>query len=137
MWVSVQVTTFQQIRLRTIKLIARHGILNTGSIKHLRVSRCGRYEIFRVVIIYVNVPPRPRYLLVNSSDRVIRHFEIPAYPAPTDPNSVPNDEDLEPIYRFADPVDKVSWNAIGYSSDTEWVIGGTYIQFEKVYKCSQ
>lgn len=65
-----------------------------------------------------------RYFLTNSSDRIIRHYEIPPYPAPSDLKFKFIEQDIEPIYKFADPVDKVSWNAIGYSSDTEWVIGG-------------
>lgn len=68
-----------------------------------------------------------RFLLTNSQDRVIRHFEVPLYHSPSTTSEEPSeylDQDLEPIYRFADPVDKVQWNGIGYSADSGWVIGG-------------
>jgi COMPASS component SWD1 len=71
-----------------------------------------------------------RFLLTNSTDRVIRHFEIPAYPPPSAESEAASEyveQDIEPVYKFADPVDKVQWNGIGYSADTEWVIGGENI----------
>ncbi|KAF8529082.1 WD40 repeat-like protein [Hysterangium stoloniferum] len=94
---------------RTKRMIARHRVNNAGSIRHLKLSRCGRF------------------LLTNSTDRVIRHFEIPAYPPPSADSEAASEyveQDIEPVYKFADPVDKVQWNGIGYSADTEWVIGG-------------
>ncbi|KIJ56751.1 hypothetical protein M422DRAFT_72901 [Sphaerobolus stellatus SS14] len=96
-------------RTSTKRMIARHTLSGAGNIKQIKLSRCGRY------------------LLVNSQDRVIRHFEIPTYPIPSKQSEANDgffDLDLEPIYRFADPVDKVQWNGIGYSADSEWVIGG-------------
>jgi len=66
------------------------------------------------------------YLLTNSQDRVIRHFEIPTYPPPTEleDSSAYLELEIEPTFKFADRVDKVQWNGIGYSADSEWVIGG-------------
>jgi COMPASS component SWD1 len=67
------------------------------------------------------------FLLTNSTDRVIRHFEVPAYQPPSAESEAASEyieQDIEPLYKFADPVDKVSWNGIGYSNDAEWVIAG-------------
>ena len=74
-------------------------------------------------------PPSCRFLLTNSTDRVIRHFEVPLYQSPSPESEAASEyieQDIEPLYKFADPVDKVSWNGIGYSADAEWVIAGRW-----------
>ncbi|KAF8481355.1 WD40-repeat-containing domain protein [Gautieria morchelliformis] len=94
---------------RTKRMIARHRVNGALSMKQLKLSHCGRF------------------LLTNSTDRVIRHFEVPAYQPPSAESEAASEyieQDIEPLYKFADPVDKVSWNGIGYSADSEWVIAG-------------
>ncbi|THH01764.1 hypothetical protein EW026_g1002 [Hermanssonia centrifuga] len=34
------------------------------------------------------------------------------------------EQELEPTYRFSDPINKVAWHAISYSPDGEWLAGG-------------
>ncbi|KAI0079760.1 WD40 repeat-like protein [Panus rudis PR-1116 ss-1] len=94
---------------RTKLLIARHKINGAGIIKGLEFTKTGRR------------------LVTNSSDRILRQFNLPAYPSP----SVSNCEtlrliesELEPTYRFHDPINKTAWHAMSYSPDGDWLAGG-------------
>ena len=72
-----------------------------------------------------------RRLATNSSDRTIRQFTLPTYPSPPDSGTTGGssklavfETELEPTHRFNDPISKVSWHAISYSPDGEWLAGG-------------
>lgn len=62
--------------------------------------------------------------MTNSSDRTLRQFNLPLYAAPA-PDGSYIEQELEPTYRFNDPISKVAWHAVAYSPDGEWLAGGT------------
>ena len=61
--------------------------------------------------------------MTNSSDRVLRQFNLPVY-APPNADGEYIEQELEPTHRFHDPISKVSWHAMSYSPDGEWLAGG-------------
>ena len=76
---------------------------------------------FNLILI---VLPSTRRLLTNSSDRILRQFNLPAsYPQELESDENPEQE-LEPTYRFSDPISRVAWHNMAYSPDGEWVAGG-------------
>ena len=66
---------------------------------------------------------RHRRIVTNSSDRVLRQFNLPVYPPPS-PDNEYIEQELEPTHRFNDPISKVAWHAMSYSPDGEWLAGG-------------
>lgn len=64
-----------------------------------------------------------RRLITNSSDRVLRQFLLPIYPAPSE-NGAYVEQDLEPTHRFSDPITRTAWHATSFSPDGEWLAGG-------------
>ncbi len=64
-------------------------------------------------------------LATNSSDRTLRQFNLPTYGPPAADGAY-IEQELEPTYRFSDPINKVAWHAISYSPDGEWLAGGEY-----------
>ncbi|KDR74432.1 hypothetical protein GALMADRAFT_71102, partial [Galerina marginata CBS 339.88] len=96
---------------RTKTMIARHKISGAGAMKGLDFTKSGRR------------------LVTNSSDRTLRQFILPTYPAhppPATPPLPPSflDMELEPTHRFNDPINKTAWHAMCYSPDGEWLAGG-------------
>ncbi|KIY66328.1 COMPASS complex protein [Cylindrobasidium torrendii FP15055 ss-10] len=87
---------------RTKKMIARYRLPNSGIARGLAFSSNGR-----------------RFLTINS-DRYIRCFNVPSFP----PSEASIESDLEPTYRFHDPVNKNAWLAVAFSPSGEWVAGG-------------
>ncbi|KAI0772532.1 WD40 repeat-like protein [Trametes elegans] len=90
---------------RTKTMVARHRISGAGIMRGFEFTASGRR------------------MITNSSDRVLRQFSLPAYPAPTADNEY-IEQELEPTHRFHDPVSKVGWHAMSYSPDGEWLAGG-------------
>lgn len=39
--------------------------------------------------------------------------------------------ELEPTYKFSDPISKVAWHSMSYSPDGEWLAGGMRMVFYK------
>ncbi|CCM03988.1 uncharacterized protein FIBRA_06144 [Fibroporia radiculosa] len=64
-----------------------------------------------------------RRLVTNSSDRTLRQFNLPLYPPPSADGAY-IEQELEPTYRFNDPINKNAWHAMSYSPDGEWLAGG-------------
>lgn len=64
-----------------------------------------------------------RRLVTNSSDRVLRQFNVPNYPPPDSEKGILETE-LEPTYRFNDPINKTAWHTMSFSPDGEWLAGG-------------
>lgn len=89
---------------RTKTMVARHRINGAGTMKALDFAKGGRR------------------LATNSSDRTLRQFNLPLYPSPHSGNII--DNELEPTYRFNDPINKVAWHTMCYSPDGEWLAGG-------------
>jgi COMPASS component SWD1 len=54
-----------------------------------------------------------RNLILSSSDRALRILTVS-----------PQTGDLLPIHRFQDLVNRTPWNAVGFSGDGEYVMGG-------------
>ncbi|KAI0751218.1 WD40 repeat-like protein [Daedaleopsis nitida] len=90
---------------RTKTMVARHKISGAGVMRGIEFIASGR----RIV--------------TNSSDRVLRQFSLPVYPTPTAEHEY-IEQELEPTHRFHDPISKVSWHAMSYSPDGEWLAGG-------------
>ncbi|KAI0722010.1 COMPASS complex protein [Cerioporus squamosus] len=90
---------------RTKTMIARHRISGAGIIRGL---------VFH---------PSGRRLVTNSSDRVLRQFNLPVYAPPTADDEY-IEQELEPTHRFHDPISKVAWHNMSYSPDGEWLAGG-------------
>ncbi|KAJ3477680.1 hypothetical protein NLI96_g10297 [Meripilus lineatus] len=112
---------------RTKTVVGRHRIAGAGALKGFDFAKFGRR------------------LVTNSSDRILRQFNLPTYPTPRLPSPAPDasttttatpsttprpasyevlDHDLEPMYRFNDPINKVAWHSMSYSPDGEWLAGG-------------
>ncbi|EMD40979.1 hypothetical protein CERSUDRAFT_121584 [Gelatoporia subvermispora B] len=90
---------------RTRTMIARHKLPGAGSMKGLEFTKGGRR------------------LVTNSSDRILRQFNVPIYSNPTTGGEIVEQE-LEPTYRFNDPINRNPWHAMSYSPDGEWLAGG-------------
>ncbi|EKM59556.1 uncharacterized protein PHACADRAFT_85948 [Phanerochaete carnosa HHB-10118-sp] len=90
---------------RTKTMIARHKITGAGSLKSLEFAKNGRR------------------LVTNSQDRTLRQFTLPLY-APPSVDGIYIEQELEPTYRFSDPINKVAWHGMCYSPDGEWLAGG-------------
>ncbi|KAG6836920.1 hypothetical protein H0H93_001286 [Arthromyces matolae] len=100
---------------RTKKMIARHKISGAvGSIKSLAFAKSGRR------------------LATNSSDRIIRQFNLPTYESSQDVDFI--EDELEPTHRFNDPINRTGWHGMSYSPDGEWLAGGaTDTASHKIY----
>ena len=62
-----------------------------------------------------------RRLITNSSDRTLRQFNLPlTFPAQLEEE----EQELEPAYKFSDPISRVAWHNMTYSPDGEWLAGG-------------
>ncbi|KAI5124879.1 hypothetical protein M0805_007309 [Coniferiporia weirii] len=89
---------------RTKLLVARYKISGAGVLRGLGFAKFGRR------------------LITNSSDRILRQFNLPShYPAQLEEE----EQELEPTYRFSDPINKVAWHNMSYSPDGEWLAGGS------------
>lgn len=44
---------------------------------------------------------------------------------------VSEDKDVQPVFRFVDEIDKTQWNAVCFSNDNEYIIGGAYFIAKK------
>ncbi|EJF63084.1 COMPASS complex protein [Dichomitus squalens] len=104
-FVGTTLGTLLVFNTRTKTMIARHKIAGAGIIRGLEFVASGR----RIV--------------TNSSDRVLRQFNLPVY-APPNADGEYIEQELEPTHRFHDPISKVSWHAMSYSPDGEWLAGG-------------
>ncbi|PCH41574.1 COMPASS complex protein [Wolfiporia cocos MD-104 SS10] len=90
---------------RTKTMVARHKISGVGILKGLDFAKSGRR------------------LVTNSSDRILRQFNLPLYPPPSADGEY-IEQELEPMYRFNDPISKIAWHSMSYSPDGEWLAGG-------------
>ena len=108
-------------------MIARHKIAGAGIIRGLEFVASGRCVLAppcltRPRFVDLRVAQRRR-IVTNSSDRVLRQFNLPIY-APPNADGEYIEQELEPTHRFHDPISKVSWHAMSYSPDGEWLAGG-------------
>lgn len=62
-------------------------------------------------------------MVTNSADRILRHFTLPVYAPPSIDGSY-IEQELEPTYRFSDPINRVAWYTMSYSPDGEFLAGG-------------
>jgi len=85
-------------------MVGRHKIAGAGIVKQIVLTRSGRS------------------LLTNSSDRTLRQFEVPNYPNPA--AGLIMEEEIEPIAKLNDPINRMAWNGMAYSPDGEWAAGG-------------
>ncbi|KZT12652.1 WD40 repeat-like protein [Laetiporus sulphureus 93-53] len=90
---------------RTKTMVARHRISGAGIMRGLEFDKSGRR------------------LVTNSSDRTLRQFTVPYYPPPSADGEY-FEQELEPTYRFNDPINKNAWHGMSYSPDGEWLAGG-------------
>jgi len=92
---------------RTKTLIARHKIMGAGAMimRGLGFTKGGRR------------------LITNSTDRILRQFNLPIYPPCVEGQVM--ELELEPTLRFSDPIGRVAWHNMAYSPDGEWLAGGS------------
>lgn len=111
--------------LTVTKMIARHKIAGAGSLKGLEFAKNGRCvpPLPSLTTLPTHPHPPPSRLVTNSSDRTLRQFNLPLY-APPSADGAYIEQDLEPMYRFSDPINKVAWHGMSYSPDGEWLAGG-------------
>ncbi|KDQ28785.1 hypothetical protein PLEOSDRAFT_1111940 [Pleurotus ostreatus PC15] len=93
---------------RTKSMVARHKISGAGAMRGFDFSKGGRR------------------LVTNSSDRALRHFNLPIYPSPSSASDPLEylDQELKPIYQFNDPINKTAWHTMSYSPEGQWLAGG-------------
>ncbi|TFK74390.1 COMPASS complex protein [Pluteus cervinus] len=90
---------------RTKTMVARHRVSGAGTMKGFDFAKSGRR------------------LVSNSSDRTLRQFNLPTYPSPNSEKGI-LEQELEPVHRFNDPINKTAWHAMSFSPDGEWLVGG-------------
>ncbi|KIY45965.1 COMPASS complex protein [Fistulina hepatica ATCC 64428] len=105
-FVGTSVGSILVFNTRTKMLIARYKIPAAGIIRGFDFTRGGRR------------------MVTNSSDRILRQFDLPAYPN-SGPDGAVVDQELEPTHKFSDPINKSSWHAMSYSPDGNWLAGGS------------
>lgn len=106
-----------------MKLVARHRISGAGSLRSLGFAKFGRCAVTLTLCFDLNLIGICRRLITNSSDRILRQFNLPTYPTHAEEGDL-IEQELEPTYRFSDPINKVAWNNMSYSPDGEWLAGG-------------
>jgi COMPASS component SWD1 len=89
-------------------MVARHRVQGAHTIKNIEIAKSGLH------------------LLANSTDRVIRQFNLPTYTTVLPDEDAFLEQELEPTLRLLDPVNKVSWNSVDISFDGHWVAGGHF-----------
>jgi len=104
-FVGTSVGSILVFNTRTKTMVARHKLPGAGVMKGLEFAKGGRR------------------LVTNSSDRILRQFNLPIYPSPTADREY-IEQELEPTYRFNDPINRNPWHAMSYSPDGEWLAGG-------------
>ena len=87
-------------------MIARHKLSGANSLKHLEFSNTGRH------------------LLTNSTDRTIRQCVLPTYSYVLPDEDAYIEQEMDAQKRYNDPINKMSWNGVGFSPDGRWVAGG-------------
>ena len=105
-------------------MIARHKISGAGIIKGLDFAKGGRYAPITLGNKHA-AHSTCRRLVTNSSDRTLRQFNLPVY-ASSAAEGEYIEQELEPTYRFNDPINKNAWHAMAYSPDGEWLAGGEF-----------
>lgn len=58
--------------------------------------------------------------MANATDRAVRVLQVDPWA------SKESGAFAEPLHRFQDTINRTSWNAVGFSGDGEYVIGGAY-----------
>ncbi|CAL3973715.1 unnamed protein product [Diplocarpon coronariae] len=80
-------------------------------------------KITPAVVVYLRLTSSGRDVVVNASDRIIRTIQLPNFSAPNlDPDTI----DIEIEHKFADVVNRLSWNHVAFSSTGEYVTASTY-----------
>jgi COMPASS component SWD1 len=140
-----------EIDVVCFKLIARHKVSGAGIMRGLEFTKGGRYVIashtrsFSSPLAITYPHAFHSRLTTNSSDRTIRLFNLPSYPMPlplassipatphpsepaTPPITVQSEyileQELDPVHRFNDPINKTAWHAMSFSPDGDWLAGG-------------
>ncbi|KAK2627432.1 hypothetical protein QTJ16_003398 [Diplocarpon rosae] len=80
-------------------------------------------KITPAVVVYMRLTSSGRDVVVNASDRIIRTIQLPNFSASDlDPDTI----DIEIEHKFADVVNRLSWNHVAFSSTGEYVTASTY-----------
>ncbi|EIM21592.1 WD40 repeat-like protein [Wallemia mellicola CBS 633.66] len=61
----------------------------------------------------ISISNSDRLLACTSRDRTVRVAQVS------------EDKDVQPVFRFVDEIDKTQWNAVCFSNDNEYIIGGS------------
>ncbi|KAF1811345.1 WD40 repeat-like protein [Eremomyces bilateralis CBS 781.70] len=84
-------------------------------------------RVTQAVIILVRLTASGRDMVVNSSDRIIRTFQLPDLGSPSlDWDSL----HLEVEHKFQDLVNRLSWNHVTFSSTGEYVTASTWMNHD-------
>lgn len=90
--------------------IVRSFRITTSNIKNLAMSESGRF------------------LVANSSDRVIRLISLPDF------TTVPSDQwEVDTVHKFQDVVNRLQWNMVAISASGEYILASTYESAHDIY----
>jgi len=82
------------------------------------------YRIANNIIVLIRLTQSGRDVVINSSDRIVRTLHLPDLSAPKfDFDSL----QIEVEHKFQDLVQKLSWNAVTFSSSGEYVAATTWM----------
>ncbi|KAF2812999.1 WD40 repeat-like protein [Mytilinidion resinicola] len=79
------------------------------------------------LIIYIRTTSSGSHIVVNSSDRIIRTFNLPDL---ADPSHSFDTMRLEVEHKFQDVVNRLSWNHVSFSSTGEYVTASTWMNHD-------
>jgi len=78
-------------------------------------------------VLHLRVSPDGRTILTNSADTIIRTLKLPDFHSTT---FTPDTIRLEIEHKFQDVVNKLSWNHISFSSNSDYVIASTHMHHD-------
>ncbi|KAL4241320.1 Retinoblastoma-binding protein 5/Swd1 [Abortiporus biennis] len=128
---------------RTKTMVAKHRLAGAGILKNLEFSKNGRrlitnssdrtirqftiptYHSPTTPVSTTSHTPIPNALSSSSTTYNNNHTN-PSTPQPLlpTPNLAYIEQELEPTYRFNDPITRTAWHAMSYSPDGQWLAGG-------------
>ncbi|KAN0097836.1 WD40-repeat-containing domain protein [Tylopilus felleus] len=146
-FVGTSAGTVYVFNVRTKGLVARHRISGAGIIKGLEFAKGGRRLATNSsdrTIRQFNLPNYPSSSSSSARNGIASSSNSPPVENTAGRNSSSDgngatasetasvtgnahpilETELEPTYKFSDPISKVAWHSMSYSPDGEWLAGG-------------